>query len=51
MFARGDEYDTIDAMAEDLKNCTIVDGSISMLFINNAVRNENKKNIEEEMLK
>lgn len=50
MYVRGDEHDTIDVMAEDLKNCAIVDGSISMLFINNAISNDNKSHVEETML-
>ena len=47
MYVRGDTSDTMDVMANDMENCTIVDGSITMLFVNNAV--EDKKKAEEDM--
>jgi len=39
----------MEAFAEDMKNCAIVDGSISLLLVNNAVSRENEQITKEAM--
>ena len=51
MYVSGDIDDTMADFARDMQNCTIVDGSISLLMVNNAVEPHKQKEQMEIMSK
>ena len=51
MYAAGDDEDTIEKMAMDMKNCVIIEGYVQMMFINNLVEAKDEKRVSEIMSK
>ena len=50
MYARGDiGEDTIEMMANDMKNCVIIEGSIQMMFINTLVSMHEEAQVQKNM--